>query len=114
MQNIIESTEIELVWHDVGDPADFPDGDVAAVVADGIDIAVFRCGDELFALKDKCTHGRAKLSEGFIEDDCVECPLHQGKFAIRTGEPMSEPVVKAVKSFPVRVVAGRVLIQTAA
>lgn len=112
MQDTSDSIVAEA-WFDVGAPDDFIDGDVLAVVADGLDIAMFRCGEELFALKDKCTHGRAKLSDGFIEDDCVECPLHQGRFDIRSGEPRSEPVVKAVKAFPVRVVAGRVQVQTA-
>lgn len=108
------SQDTATEWFDVGAPDDFDDGEVAPVVADGIEIAVFRMGDDLFALRDKCTHGRTKLSDGFIEDDCIECPLHQGKFAIRTGEPMSEPVTKAVKAFPIRVVDGRVQVSTAA
>lgn len=112
MENTAEAVVAEA-WHDVGAPEDFTDGDVSAVQADGLDIAVFRCGEELFALKDKCTHGRARLSDGFIEDGCIECPLHQGRFDIRSGEPRSEPVTRAVKTFPIRVLAGRVHIQTA-
>ena len=50
-------------------------------------IAVFRMGEEIFALHDLCTHGHARLSEGFVENGCVECPLHQGLVDIRTGAP---------------------------
>src|SRR5450830_1563927 len=95
-------------WFDVGNADDFGDGEVAPVVAGGQPVAVFRLGEELFALKDLCTHGNAKLSDGYVEDGCVECPLHQGLFDIRGGAPRCAPVTEAVRSFPVRVVAGRV------
>jgi nitrite reductase/ring-hydroxylating ferredoxin subunit len=99
-------------WHDVGEPEDFPDGAVWPVVAAGMPIAVFRAGEALHALHDLCTHGAAKLSEGYIENGCVECPLHQGLFDITTGQPCGGPVTEAVRSFPIRVVvkdgAGRV------
>ena len=47
-------------------------------------------------------------SDGYVEDGCVECPLHQGTFDLRTGAPCKAPVTEPVRSFPVRVVAGRV------
>lgn len=98
----------DAAWHDVGEPDDFPDGAVWPVVAGGQPIAVFRVGEELFALHDLCTHGAAKLSDGYIEDGCIECPLHQGLFDICTGETRGGPVTEPVRSFPVQVRAGRV------
>jgi len=95
-------------WFDIGSADEFADGEVAPAVAGGQAVAVFRLGEELFALKDLCTHGNAKLSEGYVENGCVECPLHQGLFDIRSGAPRCAPVTEAVRSFPVRVVAGRV------
>ncbi|ADJ65140.1 Rieske 2Fe-2S domain-containing protein [Herbaspirillum seropedicae] len=95
-------------WFDVGHADDFAEGEVAAARAGGQAVAVFRLGEEIFALKDLCTHGNAKLSDGYVEDGCVECPLHQGLFDIRSGAPRCAPVTEAVRSFPVRVVAGRV------
>jgi len=101
-------------WFDVGNADDFADGEVAAAMAGGQPVAVFRLGEELFALKDLCTHGNARLSDGYVEDGCVECPLHQGLFDIRSGAPRCAPVTEAVRSFPVRVVAGRVEVGMAA
>jgi len=95
-------------WHDVGEPDDFPDQAVWPVRAAGVELAVFRLGAALHALHDRCTHGMARLSDGYVEDGCVECPLHQGLFHIATGEPRCAPVTEAVRTFPVRVVAGRV------
>jgi nitrite reductase/ring-hydroxylating ferredoxin subunit len=102
------STPVSTPWHDVGEPDDFLDGDVWPVVAGGQAIAVFRIGEDLFALRDQCTHGAAKLSDGFVEDGCVECPLHQGTFDLRSGAACKAPATVAVRTFPVRVVAGRV------
>jgi anthranilate 1,2-dioxygenase ferredoxin subunit len=79
-----------------------------AAAAGGRAIAVFRLGEDLFALDDQCTHGAARLSDGWVEDGCVECPLHQGAFDIRSGAPCKAPVTEAVRSFAVRVTGGRV------
>lgn len=95
-------------WHEVGAADDFGEDDPYPVTAGGVAIALFRVGDEMFALRDVCTHEVAPLSEGFIEDGCVECPLHQGLFDLRTGEPRKEPCVESVQTFPVRVVDGQV------
>jgi anthranilate 1,2-dioxygenase ferredoxin subunit len=100
-------------WYDIGEPDDFPDGAVKPVVADGMDVAVIRQGDALFALHDLCTHGFAKLSDGYVDDGCIECPLHQGAFDLRSGAPCNPPVTEAVKTFPIRVVAGRVEVEVA-
>ncbi len=95
-------------WHDVGAPDDFPDGAVWPVRAGNHEVAVFRLGDELFALRDQCSHGAARLSDGYVEDGCVECPLHQGLIDIRTGAPRCFPVTEPVRTFPIRVLHGRV------
>ena len=43
--------------------------------------------------------------------DCIiECPLHGGRFDIRTGEALSAPVSIDLKTYPVKVVGGRVLV----
>ena len=95
-------------WFDVGTPDEFSESCVSAVQAGGQAVAVFRVDGELFALRDKCSHGNARLSEGYIEDGCVECPLHQGLIDIRSGAPKTAPITEPVRTFPVRVVAGRV------
>lgn len=100
-------------WIDVGTADMFIDGESLPVVAGDQKVAVFRLGDEIFALKDLCTHGNAKLSDGYIEDGCVECPLHQGLFDIRTGEVRCAPLTENVRRFPVRVVDGRVEVDVA-
>jgi anthranilate 1,2-dioxygenase ferredoxin subunit len=96
------------IWHDVGEADAFTEEAGQPVTVTGIPIAIFRVKDELFALHDLCTHGAAKLSDGYVEDGCIECPLHQGTFDLRTGAPCSAPAVTAVQSYPIRLQSGRV------
>ena len=103
--------QIDNAWHPVGTLTDFEEGEPVAVVAASKPIALFRLGDDIFALHDLCTHGHARLSEGFVEDGCVECPLHQGLVDIRTGAPRCAPIVDAVRSYPVRINGGNVEVQ---
>lgn len=73
---LAQTTAAAQSWHDVGgvNLDDFPDGAVWPAVAGGVPVAVFRQGEGLYALHDLCTHGAAKLSDGWVEDGCVECP----------------------------------------
>ncbi|MBA2520390.1 MAG: non-heme iron oxygenase ferredoxin subunit [Chloroflexia bacterium] len=61
-----------------------------------------------YAISDICTHEEASLSDGEITGDEIECPLHGGAFEIRTGQPVSFPVVVPVETFRVRVVGDEV------
>lgn len=91
-----------LIWHDVGTRSDFGDDGVFGVRIGGIPIAVYELGDQVFATHDICTHGLARLSEGWLEDGLIECPLHQGLFDVKTGKAAGAPCVKDVEVFPVR------------
>ena len=101
-------------WIDAAGLDDVVPDQVLAVQAGGQQIALFRLDDAVFALADQCSHGYARLSDGYVEDGCVECPLHQGLVDIRTGEPRSAPITSPVRSYPTRVVAGRVEVRVEA
>jgi nitrite reductase/ring-hydroxylating ferredoxin subunit len=73
-------------------------------------LAVFNVGGEFFVTDDMCTHGPGSLSEGYIEDDVVECNFHNGEFNIRTGEVVSPPCMVPIKTYPAMVVDGKVTI----
>jgi len=95
-------------WIDVAAEQDVADGECLGVHLNGTPIALVREGDKIHALHDLCTHGAARLSEGYVENGCIECPLHQGLFDLATGAPRSAPVTEAVKIYSVRRVAGRI------
>jgi 3-phenylpropionate/trans-cinnamate dioxygenase ferredoxin subunit len=64
-------------------------------------IAVFNVGGTFFAISDICTHAEASLSEGRVDGETVECPLHGACFDLRTGEALTPPAVEPVQTFPV-------------
>ncbi len=95
-------------WSDASSVQDVADGKCLGVRVHGTPIVLVREGDKIHALHDLCTHGAARLSDGFVENGCIECPLHQGLFDLATGAPRSAPITEAVKTYPVRIVAGRI------
>jgi nitrite reductase/ring-hydroxylating ferredoxin subunit len=54
-------------------------------------VAVARVGDEYFAVQDRCPHSEASLSEGFIEDGRLVCPLHFAEFDLEDGTAHNAP-----------------------
>ncbi|HEY5822296.1 MAG TPA: bifunctional 3-phenylpropionate/cinnamic acid dioxygenase ferredoxin subunit, partial [Propionibacteriaceae bacterium] len=78
-------------------------------------IAVFCTDDgELFAIDDTCTHQDASLSEGWLEDCMIECPLHAASFDLRTGKPTGPPAKRPVRTYPVLVEDGVVYVDAPA
>ena len=98
-------------WMDVADDGDLFEGAALGVVAEGRDIAVYKTeAGEVYATDNICSHGHARLCDGFLEGHEIECPFHQGRFDIRTGQPTLEPCVEAIRSYPVRIEGSRVLL----
>lgn len=94
---------------DVAAMDEIPDGDVVGRTVDGQEIALYRLGDEVLATDAHCTHGDASLCGGFVEPDgSIECPLHQGRFDIRTGKALCAPVTQDLRVHAVRLDGGRV------
>ena len=98
-------------WHDVCGVDDVDEEDVIGVKVDGIRVAVYHIDGDFFATSDVCTHQKARLSKGFVIGDVIECPLHQGRFRIQTGEPLGAPASTALKTFPVKREGGRLLVR---
>ena len=97
-------------WLDAAAMEDLWDGAGIGVTVQGREVALFRIGGAVFATDAFCTHGQARLCEGFIEGGEVECPLHQGRFDLRSGAATCAPATEAVKTFPVRIEGGRVFV----
>ena len=71
----------------------------------GVDaIAIFNYQGDFFAMNDKCSHGNASMSEGYLEDDgTVECPLHASRFCLKTGVPQCVPATEPIQTYPVTI-----------
>jgi 3-phenylpropionate/trans-cinnamate dioxygenase ferredoxin subunit len=67
----------------------------------GVPVAVFHLPTGFYAIGDTCSHEESSLSEGFVEDDVVECPKHGAQFEIATGKNLSLPATRAVPAYRV-------------
>jgi naphthalene 1,2-dioxygenase system ferredoxin subunit len=102
----------ETDWHDVAAESDVPPGDGVGCSVAGRALALFRLSDGVFATDAICTHGQADLCGGFVEDDAqIECPLHQGRFDIRSGRALCAPLERDLAVHPVRIEGGRVWVR---
>jgi nitrite reductase/ring-hydroxylating ferredoxin subunit len=86
-------------------------GSALKVETEDLVLAVFNLGGQFYVTDDACTHGPGSLSEGYIEDDVVECNFHNGQFNIRTGEVVAPPCMVPVKTYPAVVEDGGVYIE---
>jgi naphthalene 1,2-dioxygenase system ferredoxin subunit len=98
-------------WIDALAADDLPNDDVIGVAVAGKDIAIYTVGDDIFATDNICTHGHARLCDGFLDGHEIECPLHQGKFDVRNGHATCEPATEALRTYPVRIEGQRVFLQ---
>jgi naphthalene 1,2-dioxygenase system ferredoxin subunit len=109
----MDATTTPPNWVDAMSADELPIDDVIGLVVAGRDIALYTVGEAVYATDNICTHGQARLCDGFLEGHDIECPLHQGKFDIRDGRPTCAPVTDALRSYPVRVDGRRVWVQIA-
>jgi naphthalene 1,2-dioxygenase ferredoxin component len=98
-------------WIDAAAEAELWDDAGVSVVVAGRDIGLFRVGGAVYAIDNQCTHGNARLCDGFVDGLEIECPLHQGRFDLVTGQATCGPAADAVRSYPVRIEGGRVHLQ---
>lgn len=73
-----------------------------AIEVAGKQLALHHTEGEYFATDNVCTHQYALLSDGYLEDGCIECPLHQAKFDLRSGKAMCAPATEDIQTYPVK------------
>ncbi len=95
-------------WTSVASLADFAASDAIAVVAAGKEIALYLVDGAVFATANRCTHGDARLCDGWVEGHEIECPLHQGRFDVRTGAATGAPAEQALATYPTRLDGERI------
>jgi nitrite reductase/ring-hydroxylating ferredoxin subunit len=90
--------------------ADVPPGQARLVEIGERRLALLNCAGTFYAVDDTCTHGQASLSDGYLQGTEIECPLHQGRFDVRTGKAVWSPAFRPVKTYAVRVEGPDVLV----
>ena len=97
-------------WTEVAAADALPADDVVALPVKGRELAFYGVDGEFFASDNVCTHGHARLCDGFLEDGAIECPLHQGRFDVRSGKALCAPLTDDLRVYPVKIENGRVFV----
>lgn len=91
-------------WHPAIHVDDLPAGEMTSVKIGETMIAIFNVGGQFYATSNVCTHAFAILTDGWLEDEVIECPLHAGRFDVRTGKALCEPIERDLETFQVKIV----------
>ncbi len=114
---------------DIGSVQDFPDDQVSIVTVGRTEIGIIRWSGKIYAVSAVCTHQGGPLCRGVLAGrltaqqpgemalqdaaPVIACPWHGWEFDVSTGEAIWDPAMR-VRTFPVEIVAGRVLVETSA
>ena len=98
-------------WHLVGAVADIDEEDVMQFDHADETYAIYHTIDGFYATDGLCTHEEQHLADGLVIDNIIECPLHQGRFDVRSGEAKSAPVCVDLKTYRVQIDKGNIYIQ---
>ena len=90
-------------WITVADRSLLGADSVIGVKAGDLKVALYNIEGQLYATHNICTHAHAMLSDGWLDGDVIECPLHGGRFEVKTGKGLGAPITCDLKTFPVRV-----------
>ena len=98
-------------WVRAAARSDLAEGEVIGVEVAGHSIALYAADGNLFATDNICTHAYACLSDGWLDGEVIECPLHAARFDIRSGKVLDPPATEDLKTYPVRIVDGEIQVR---
>jgi len=90
-------------WVTVAERSAVAEGEMKGVTVGTQEIALYNLKGDIYATDNLCSHAFAYLTDGWLDGEEVECPLHAGRFEIKTGKGLGPPIPCDIKSFPVRI-----------
>jgi nitrite reductase/ring-hydroxylating ferredoxin subunit len=98
-------------WQRVTDARAIQPDDPQKFTIGGEEIALYNIDGDIYATHNICTHAFASLADGFQENGEIECPLHEGRFDIKTGKMLCAPLVEDLKIYEVKIENGAVFVK---
>ena len=111
MSDSTQNEDSQDGWQEVAELSQLDPEFPLGVEVEGTKIGIYQCGDAVHALEDICPHAFALMSQGYVEDGIIECPLHGARFEIAGGKCLNEIGQRDLQTYPVRVVDGRIAIK---
>jgi nitrite reductase/ring-hydroxylating ferredoxin subunit len=102
----------EVIFHRAASTTDVLEGEPLAAYAGSMPIVIYRIGDAVYATASQCTHAHVSLVDGYVDGNVIECPMHGGKFDIRTGKAVHPPCTTDLKTYEVKIEANDIFVRT--
>jgi len=99
-----------LQWHPVCACDHIDEEDVIEFEHDHTIYAIYHTPTGFYATAGMCTHEKARLADGFVFGEVIECPMHMGRFDIPSGKAQGAPVCVNLVTYPVKSEGGIVFI----
>ena len=100
-----------MAWIDVAAAEQVARAGMLEAEAGGAAIVLYSVSGTVYATAAICPHHAAWFSQGDMTGEYVDCPRHQGRFHIPTGHQVRGPKCPPLRTFPVQVADGRVLVE---
>lgn len=100
-----------MPWHAVCKTDDVAEGTMRGFEVGGTRIVVYQVDGRFYVTSNICTHAFTLLSDGWLDDLVVECPLHGAQFDIASGRVLCGPATQDLPVYPVRDNAGTIEIE---
>ena len=98
-------------WQKIAARDKIKPGEIYSTEIDGSPIALVEIEGKIFAISNTCTHEFALLSDGFLEAEEIECPLHQARFDVRTGSCVAGPATQDLDTNELKIEGGDVYVK---
>jgi nitrite reductase/ring-hydroxylating ferredoxin subunit len=103
---------MDAEWTPVGSIAEVPEGRPVRTIAGADDLLLYRTGERILAVSNRCTHQGAPLHRGAVHEAgsliTVSCPVHGSTFQLTDGRVMRGPAMSPLPAYEVRVNGGAV------
>ena len=98
-------------WKDVGAAEEVTEDTPLPASVGSRSIGVYLVNGKYYALEDVCPHAEALLSQGFVEGEEIECPLHGARFHIPSGRCTREPGGRDLACYEAKREGDRILVR---
>ena len=95
--------------HEVAYTGEMEEGKGKVVQVSGVEIGVFRVGEEYRAYRNLCPHAAAPICAGRVTGAILRCPWHGWEFDLHTGAHLVNPACK-LQGYAVEVEGDRVFV----
>ncbi len=100
----------DVTFHTAAKTSQIDEDEAMQVIVEGKEVAIINLGGEYYAMDDICSHAYASMADGYIEGDCIECPLHGAQFNIKTGKAETPPATVDLATYEVKIDGDDILI----